>query len=79
MTFVGRLWPRLPLVVRAILLGVAAAAAGTLPWAVLMSAKTRHQSTLPWAVPLMRSTCGCIGVTSCGAGDGRSRLPMRGG
>ena len=44
---------RLPLVARVILIGVAAAAAGTLPWAVLVSANTRHLSTLPWAVPVM--------------------------
>lgn len=39
--------------VRAVLTGVAAATAGTLPWTVLVSANVRHQSTLPWAVPLM--------------------------
>ena len=38
---------------RAVLTGLAAAAAGSLPWAVLVSANARHQSTLPWAVPLM--------------------------
>jgi membrane protease YdiL (CAAX protease family) len=53
MTFVDRLWRRLPLVVRAVLIGVAAAAAGTLPWAALVAANTRHLPTLPWAVPLM--------------------------
>jgi hypothetical protein len=53
MTLVDPLWLRLPLVGRAVLIGVAAAAAGTLPWAALVSANTRHQSTLPWAVPLM--------------------------
>jgi membrane protease YdiL (CAAX protease family) len=39
--------------VRAVVLGVAAAAAGTLPWAALLGANTEHLSTLPWAVPLM--------------------------
>jgi membrane protease YdiL (CAAX protease family) len=53
MTFVDRLWLRLPVVGRAVLIGVTAAAAGTLPWAALVSANTRHQSALPWAVPLM--------------------------
>jgi membrane protease YdiL (CAAX protease family) len=48
-----RLWLRLPLIARAVLTGVAVAAAGTLPWAALISANTRHHSTLPWAVPLM--------------------------
>jgi membrane protease YdiL (CAAX protease family) len=40
-------------VVRAVLLGLAAAAAGALPWAALVSANTRHLPALPWAVPLM--------------------------
>ena len=53
MTFVNRLWPRLPVLGRAVLIGVAAAAAGTLPWAAMVSANTRYQSALPWAVPLM--------------------------
>jgi hypothetical protein len=53
MTFADRLWLRLPVVARAVLIGAAAAAAGTLPWAALLSANTRHQSGLPWAVPVM--------------------------
>ena len=53
MTFVDRLWSRLPVLGRAVLIGVAAAAAGTMPWAALMSANIHHQSELPWAVPLM--------------------------
>jgi len=38
MTFVGRLWLRLPIVARAVLIGVAAAAVGTVPWAVPLMA-----------------------------------------
>ena len=53
MTFVDRFWLRLPVVGRAVLIGVAAAAAGTLPWAALVSVNIRHLSALPWAVPLM--------------------------
>lgn len=53
MTLLNRLWLRLPLVARAVLIGVAVAAAGTLPWAALASANTRYLSVLPWAVPLM--------------------------
>ncbi len=48
-----KLWPQLPVVLRAILTGVAVAAVGTVPWAVLVGTNTRHASTLPWAVPLM--------------------------
>jgi len=53
MTFVDRFWLRVPVVLRAVLIGVAVAAAGSMPWAALVSANTRHQSALPWAVPLM--------------------------
>lgn len=53
MTFINEIWRRLPVVVRAVVVGVAAAAAGTVPWALLVSANTRHFSALPWAVPIM--------------------------
>ena len=46
------LWRRLPIIVRAVLTGSVAAAAGTLPWAALVSANTKHWSSVPWAVPL---------------------------
>ena len=46
-------WLRLPILVRAVLTGVAVASAGTVPWAILVSANTRYQSALPWAVPIM--------------------------
>jgi membrane protease YdiL (CAAX protease family) len=49
----GETWCRLPVVVRAVLTGVAAGAAGTLPWAGLVSANTKHGSAVPWAVPIM--------------------------
>ena len=41
------------IVIRSILVGVVVAAAGTLPWALVVSANTRHQSAVPWAVPIM--------------------------
>ena len=53
MAAVRALWLRVPLVLRAVLSGLAAAMAGTLPWAMLVSANTRHLSVLPWAVPVM--------------------------
>ncbi len=45
------LWRRLPVVVRAVLTGSVVAAAGTLPWALLVSANVKHWSAVPWAVP----------------------------
>jgi membrane protease YdiL (CAAX protease family) len=53
MTFIGDLWRRVPVLVQAVLTGVAAGAAGTLPWAGLGSMNLRHGSALPWAVPVM--------------------------
>lgn len=51
--FIIETWRRLPIVVRAVLTGVAAAAAGTVPWGLLVSANTKYQPALPWAVPVM--------------------------
>ena len=48
MTFVERLWLRLPVVGRAVLIGVAAAAAGTLPWAAVGVGE--HQASITAAV-----------------------------
>ena len=44
---------RIPVLVRAVITGIAAAAAGSVPWAVLMSANAKHQAAVPWAVPIM--------------------------
>lgn len=44
---------RVPVLPRAVMVGLAVAMAGTVPWAMLMSANTRHQSAVPWAVPVM--------------------------
>lgn len=52
MTSVSEIWRRLPVVVRAVLAGGVAVAAGTVPWALLVSANLKHHSALPWAVPI---------------------------
>jgi membrane protease YdiL (CAAX protease family) len=48
-----RLWCRLPVLVQAVLTGLAVATAGTIPWAIIVSANIKHQPALPWAVPIM--------------------------
>lgn len=53
MTTVRALWVRLPVLVQAVLTGLAVATAGTIPWATLVSANIKHQPALPWAVPIM--------------------------
>lgn len=45
------LWCRLPVLVRAVVTGMLLAAAGTLPWAYLVSLNVKHGSAIPWAVP----------------------------
>ncbi|HKC65297.1 MAG TPA: hypothetical protein VKB86_16770 [Pyrinomonadaceae bacterium] len=43
-------WNRFPVVVRAMLGGFILSAAGTVPWAILVSANFRYWSDVPWAV-----------------------------
>jgi len=45
------LWGRLPVIVRAVVTGLVVAAAGTVPWALLVSLNIKHASAVPWAVP----------------------------
>ncbi|MEO8620533.1 MAG: CPBP family intramembrane glutamic endopeptidase [bacterium] len=52
MTLSGKAWRGLPVLVRAVLAGVAVASAGTLPWAFLASQNMKHWSAWPWAVPV---------------------------
>ena len=47
------LWVRLPVLVRAVVTGLAVATAGTLPWAAVVAANIRYEPALPWAVPIM--------------------------
>jgi membrane protease YdiL (CAAX protease family) len=44
------LWRRLPVIVRAVITGLAVAVAGTTPWAVLVRANQKHLPGIPWAV-----------------------------
>jgi hypothetical protein len=44
-------WKRCPVILRAVLTGLAQATIGTTPWALLASANLKHGSAVPWAVP----------------------------
>jgi membrane protease YdiL (CAAX protease family) len=44
-------WLRCPVILRAVLAGVALATIGTTPWALLVSANLKHGAAVPWAVP----------------------------
>jgi len=45
------LWQGLPVMVRAILSGMLVAAAGTIPWALLVGGNLKFLPSVPWAVP----------------------------
>lgn len=47
------LWHRVPVVLRATLVGLVVASAGTLTWARLITANLRHGANVPWAAALM--------------------------
>jgi len=53
MSALGELWRRTPAVVRAILIGLTVALAGTLPWAGLAGVILRSPQSPPWEVPVM--------------------------
>jgi membrane protease YdiL (CAAX protease family) len=44
-------WRALPVIVRAVLIGLVLTTAGTLPWVILVSANSKYWSAVPWAVP----------------------------
>ncbi len=47
------LWRRLPVAIRAVVLGLLAGSAGTLPWAWLGTMNLRHLPSVPWGALLM--------------------------
>lgn len=46
-------WRRIPVLVRAVAVGLAVGLVGTLPWARLIRANTHYLPKVPWAVPAM--------------------------
>jgi len=49
----GRLWSRLPVVIRALLVGLAVAVAGIQAWRYLVAANLALSPRIPWAAPTM--------------------------
>ena len=47
------MWQRLPMIIRAVLAGLAVGALGTLPWAGLSALNLKTSPGVPWAVPVM--------------------------
>jgi membrane protease YdiL (CAAX protease family) len=77
MTTLHALWVRLPVLVQAVLGGLAVASAGTLPWAALMAVNMKHQPALPWAVPIMAGYLWLFWRYVRGAGWPRSTAATR--
>src|SRR5262245_14389739 len=50
---IAQLWRRIPVLPRSVVVGVAVAVLGPLPWARLVAANIKHGSNVPWAVPAM--------------------------
>ena len=46
-------WLRIPVLIRAVIIGLAVALVGTVSWSGLVAANTRHLSSVPWATALM--------------------------
>jgi membrane protease YdiL (CAAX protease family) len=70
-------WNRLPVLVRAIVSGVAVGAAGTTPWALLVSANMKNLPTVPWAVLIMSAYLWLFWRYVTGAGWPRSTARAR--
>lgn len=49
----SRPWLRIPLIVRAVVLGWIVASAGTLPWAGIFYLNTKFLPAVPWSIPIM--------------------------
>lgn len=47
---VTSVWRRVPIILRAVVSGFLLAAAGTIPWAILVSLNTKYFRAVPWAV-----------------------------
>lgn len=47
------IWLRIPVLVRAVAVGLGVGLVGTVPWARLVAANTQHLPSVPWAAPVM--------------------------
>ena len=71
------LWRRVPLFIRAVVLGLLVGALGTLPWAGLAAANLKLSPGVPWAVPVMAVYLWLFWRYFGGAGWPRSTAPAR--
>lgn len=71
-------WDRVPVIVKAVLMGAAVALAGSIPWAVLVTGNMRYLPAIPWAVPVMAIYLWIFWKYVRGAGWPRSTAESRG-
>jgi membrane protease YdiL (CAAX protease family) len=72
-----RVWRRVPVLVQAIIIGLGMGAAGTIPWAMLVSANIRYGAWLPWATLVMSGYLWLFWRYARGAGWPQSTAGVR--
>lgn len=77
MGFLAALWARLPVIVRAVLVGLLLTAIGTLPWQVLFEINIKAAPSVPWSVPLAVAYLGLYWQYLGGRGWPRSTADAR--
>lgn len=77
MSTVSSVWLRVPVIVRASVTGLVMGAAGTVPWAMLVSANMRYAPLVPWAVPVMSAYLWLFWRFARGAGWPQSTAEAR--
>jgi membrane protease YdiL (CAAX protease family) len=77
MATVHAVWQRIPVIIRAIVTGLAMGAAGTVPWAALVAANMKYAPFLPWAVPVMAAYLWLFWRYARGAGWPRTTAAAR--
>lgn len=77
MATVYAVWLRIPVIIRAIVTGLAMGAAGTVPWAALVAANMKYAPFLPWAVPVMAAYLWLFWRYARGAGWPRATAAAR--
>jgi membrane protease YdiL (CAAX protease family) len=76
-TFIATTWGRLPYTLRAVLVGLAVTAAGTVPWAFLSLVNVRTSPHVPWAGPLTAAWLWLYWRYLSGQGPPRSTADLR--
>lgn len=77
MSILASAWQRVPVVIRAVIVGTIVAAVATYPWAWLAAANTRHLPTVPWGPLVMAVYLWCYWWYVTGRGRPASTSAFR--